>query len=112
MFLNLIDNAIKFTPEGGAILIKLHSDSNNIKVSVSDSGIGISKEQLPHIYDRFNQGGGAEKKAKGLGLGLAIVKKILEVHGVDITTTSAPNKGTTFSFDIPIYLEKFEPALV
>ena len=63
-------------------------------------------------WNRFNQGGGAEKKAKGLGLGLAIVKKILEVHGVDITTTSAPNKGTTFSFDIPIYLEKFEPALV
>jgi signal transduction histidine kinase len=107
VFQNLIDNAIKFTPNGGAILIKMSSEKNDIKVSVTDSGVGISQDQLPHIYDRFNQGGG-EKKSKGLGLGLAIVKKILEVHGVEIFTTSIPNKGTTFSFNIPIYENKYE----
>ncbi len=61
----------------------------------------LVEEEIAHIYDRFNQG--SEKKTKGLGLGLAIVKKILEVHEVEISTTSAPNKGTTFSFDIPVY---------
>lgn len=101
VFQNLIDNAIKFTPEDGSILIQLKKEKEYIKVKVSDSGIGISKDEIAHIYDRFNQGG--EKKTKGLGLGLAIVKKILEVHEVEIETSSSPNKGTTFSFDIPIY---------
>ncbi|MCB9219982.1 MAG: HAMP domain-containing histidine kinase [Ignavibacteriales bacterium] len=103
VFQNLIDNAIKFTPEAGTVLIQLVNDRNKIKVKISDSGIGISEDQIPFIYDRFNQGSTGEKKSKGLGLGLAIVKKILEVHGVDISTTSIPNKGTIFSFDIPVY---------
>lgn len=103
VFQNLIDNAIKFTPESGTIMVTLKKENENIKVKISDSGIGISEEEIPHIYDRFNQGVNGEKKSKGLGLGLAIVKKILEVHGVDIATTSIPNKGTTFSFDIPVY---------
>ncbi len=101
VFQNLIDNAIKFTPEAGSIVIQLQKENDFIKVKISDSGIGISQEEIAHIYDRFNQG--SEKKSKGLGLGLAIVKKILEVHEVEISTTSAPNKGTTFSFDIPVY---------
>ncbi|MCB0749298.1 MAG: ATP-binding protein, partial [Ignavibacteriae bacterium] len=104
VFQNLIDNAIKFTPEGGSILVQLKNENDCIKVKVSDSGVGISEEEIAHIYDRFNQG--SEKKTKGLGLGLAIVKKILEVHEVEISTTSAPNKGTTFSFDIPVYKSK------
>jgi len=112
VFQNLIDNAIKFTPESGAILIKLNNETNNIKVSISDSGIGISKEEIAHIYDRFNQGGNNDKKSKGLGLGLAIVKKILEVHEVDIKTTSTPNKGTSFSFDIPVYHSEKKKILV
>jgi signal transduction histidine kinase len=102
VFQNLIDNAIKFTPESGTILIQLINERDNIKVNISDSGVGISEEQIPHIYDRFNQGNG-DKKSKGIGLGLAIVKKILEVHGVDIITKSIPNKGTTFSFEIPVF---------
>ena len=101
VFQNLLDNAIKFTPEGGSIVVQLKKENECIKVNVSDSGIGISQEEIAHIYDRFNQG--SEKKTKGLGLGLAIVKKILEVHEVEISTTSAPNKGTTFSFDIPVF---------
>jgi signal transduction histidine kinase len=103
VFQNLIDNALKFTPNGGTITIRLLKDNDNIKVSISDSGIGISEDKIPHIYDRFNQAGNGEKKSKGLGLGLAIVKKILEVHGVEITTVSIPNKGTTFTFEIPVH---------
>jgi len=110
VFQNLIDNAIKFTPEGGTILLQLMNENNNIKVKISDSGVGISQDEIQHIYDRFNQG--KEKKSKGLGLGLAIVKKILEVHEVDISTTSTPNKGTTFSFDIPVYRSKPKKELI
>ncbi|MDX1700682.1 MAG: HAMP domain-containing sensor histidine kinase, partial [Melioribacteraceae bacterium] len=79
VFQNLIDNAMKFTPKNGTINIKLINQTDNIKVSIADSGVGISEEMIPHIYDRFNQGGNGGKKSKGLGLGLAIVKKILEV---------------------------------
>ena len=112
VFQNLIDNALKFTPNDGTIMIRLTDETDNIKVSISDSGIGISKDQIPHIYDRFHQGGKGEKKSKGLGLGLAIVKKILEVHGVDIAISSTPNKGTTFTFEIPIYQYSQKEVLV
>ncbi|MCB9248717.1 MAG: ATP-binding protein [Ignavibacteriales bacterium] len=60
VFQNLIDNAIKFTPEGGSILVQLKNENDCIKVKVSDSGVGISEEEIAHIYDRFNQG--SEKK--------------------------------------------------
>lgn len=108
VFQNLIDNAIKFTPQSGTILIQLLNDQNKIKVKISDSGVGISQDQISQIYDRFNQGNKTENKSKGLGLGLAIVKKILEVHGVNISTSSTPNRGTTFSFDIPVYKMDFK----
>jgi signal transduction histidine kinase len=103
VFQNLIDNALKFTPPNGKINVKLINRIDKIEVSIADSGVGIKEEMLPHIYDRFNQGGYNEKKSKGIGLGLAIVKKILEVHEVEITTTSAPDKGTTFTFEIPVF---------
>ena len=64
VFQNLIDNALKFTPNDGTIMIRLTDETDNIKVSISDSGIGISKDQIPHIYDRFNQAGKGEKKSK------------------------------------------------
>lgn len=102
VFQNLIDNAIKFTPEQGSIVIKLSKENEFIRIKISDSGIGISEDQISNIYNRFHQAS-SQNKSKGLGLGLAIVKKILEVHNVEIFTSSTPNKGTTFSFDIPIY---------
>lgn len=102
---NLIDNAIKFTPEHGKISIKL-TNEKNVKVYVSDSGKGMRTEEIPHIFDRYNQGKKSVKKAHGIGLGLAIVKKILEVHGIEIEVTSSLNKGSTFSFDVPTYTKE------
>ena len=101
---NLLDNAIKFTAENGKVLIKLIPQDDMILVEVQDSGQGISNEAIPHIFDRYQRNQrSALKENEGLGLGLAIVKRILEVHNLEIKVTSAENKGTVFSFNIPVY---------
>ena len=101
---NLIENAIKFTPDGGQIIIKLQQTNNSVRVSIKDSGYGISSEELPHIFDRYNKGNRSELKDKqGLGLGLTIVKKILEVHNISLSVESKKGEGTIFSFNIPVY---------
>ena len=101
---NLLDNAFKFTPERGKIIIQLKPQSENIFVSVNDNGIGINEKELPHIFDRYNQGSRSQIKEKqGLGLGLAIVRKILEVHNLEIKVESIEGKGTSFYFKVPVY---------
>ncbi|MCW8822861.1 MAG: HAMP domain-containing histidine kinase [Ignavibacteriaceae bacterium] len=101
---NLLDNAIKFTAENGKVLMKLIPQDDMILVEVQDSGQGISNEALPHIFDRYQRNQrSALKENEGLGLGLAIVKRILEVHNLDIKVRSTENKGTVFSFNIPVY---------
>ena len=104
---NLLDNAIKFTPDGGTITIGLEPQKTNLLVSVNDSGTGISSDDLPHIFDRYQKAERTKlKENEGLGLGLAIVKKILEVHNISISVQSNEGKGTTFSFSVPIYRAK------
>lgn len=99
---NLIDNAIKFTPQGGNIVLQLKKENNDIIISISDSGEGIVDSELSHIFDRYNRSKRTESN-DGLGLGLAIVKKILEVHSIEINVESKKNIGTTFSFKVPVY---------
>jgi signal transduction histidine kinase len=101
---NLLENAIKFTPDGGEVILNLYTENNEIVVNVEDSGQGISKEDLPHIFDRYNRGKRVElKNDEGLGLGLAIVKKILEVQNIEIFVESSPDGGTRFLFKVPVY---------
>ncbi len=104
---NLLDNAIKFTPESGNITISLSPQKEEILLSVKDTGAGINTEDLPHIFDRYQK---AERTNMhdnvGLGLGLTIVKKILEVHNISIDVKSTEGEGTSFSFKIPIYKAK------
>jgi signal transduction histidine kinase len=101
---NLIDNALRYTPEGGRISISLQSDSDNIVVKVADTGQGIPKEEITHIFDRFYR---LEKPRttsnQNAGLGLSIVKRIIDLHGSDIKADSVPNQGTTFIFSLPTY---------
>jgi signal transduction histidine kinase len=101
---NLLENAIKFTSENGSVTIKLEPQGHMILVKVQDSGEGISSDALPHIFDRYqrNERSG-QLENKGLGLGLAIVKRILEVHEIEISVESTKGKGTSFSFQIPVY---------
>jgi len=101
---NLLENAIKFTSENGKVTIKLEPKGKVILVTVQDSGEGISTDALPHIFDRYQRNDrSGQLENKGLGLGLAIVKRILEVHDIEITVESKQGKGTSFSFQIPVY---------
>lgn len=98
---NLIENAVRYTPKGGKVDVSVMQSDAGIRVSVVDTGQGISSEDLPYIFDRFFR---AEKsRAKGgTGLGLAIAQKIVEAHGGEISVSSQLNMGTTFLFDTPV----------
>lgn len=103
MFLNLISNGIKYTPEKGTMDIVLAMDNGFARVDIIDSGIGMPAEHLPHIFDRFYRVDKARNRMDGgTGLGLAIVKWIAEAHGGSITATSEVNKGSSFSVRLPI----------
>jgi two-component system sensor histidine kinase GlrK len=93
---NLIGNAIKFSPKRGKIHIKAIRKQTTIEVSVSDSGPGISSEELPRVFDKF------QSPKMGTGLGLAIVKNIIQSHGGKIWAESTPGKGSTFIFSLPV----------
>ena len=95
---NLVDNAIKYTPEGGTITLSLFRDGDWARLEVADNGVGIPPEHLPHIFDRFYKVDQARTRARGgSGLGLAIVKGIAEQHGGEVTVTSDPGKGSIFT---------------
>ncbi|MEA5513904.1 response regulator [Nodularia sp. UHCC 0506] len=95
---NLLSNAMKFTPEGGTITIKLQSTDSHCKLQVKDTGIGIAPAQLPQLFERFRQAEGSENRSyEGSGLGLALVKELVEMHGGRVTVDSIYGKGTTFT---------------
>lgn len=99
--LNLLHNSIKYTPEGGAISLKVEDRRNTLRIEIKDSGIGISTEDLPHIFDEFYRAKKACQLEKmGSGLGTSIAKKIVEMHGGGIWVESEEGKGTTFFIEI------------
>ena len=100
---NLIENAIHYTPEGGAVSVALKPDGDEISVQVSDTGMGIPEEELPYIFDRFYRTEKGGKLQPGhSGLGLAIAKRILELHHRSIEVTSVLHSGTTLYFKLPV----------
>lgn len=100
---HLLDNAIKFTPTGGKIMVSALSDSESVIVNIEDTGIGIPKELLPSIFSRFYQvDGSTRRKYGGTGVGLHICKKIIEAHKGSISVSSKIEKGTIFSVKLPI----------
>lgn len=101
---NLLSNAIKFTPEGGRVMIRLERADNNARIVVSDTGIGIKPEFLPHVFDRFRQADSAfTRKHGGLGLGLAIVRHIVEMHGGTVRAESeGDGRGAMFTVSLPL----------
>lgn len=103
MFLNLLTNSIKYTPEGGRVSISLTVQSQEAVVSVADTGIGIAREHLSHIFDRFYRVDEARNRmVGGTGLGLAIVKSIVDAHGGRIDVESAPDQGSEFTVTLPL----------
>jgi two-component system phosphate regulon sensor histidine kinase PhoR len=98
---NLVHNAIKFTPSGGKAIISAKPERDSLVVSVCDTGIGISKEDLPHVFERFYKADKA-RAGGGTGLGLAIAKHVVQAHGGNIWAQSEEGKGSTFSFSLPL----------
>ena len=104
VFENLIENAIRYTPEKGSIAIAVVPKGERLIVQVSDTGSGIRPEDLPHLFDRsYRLKRERPKDAEEAGLGLAITKRILELHGSEIKVDSTVDVGTTFTFTLPIY---------
>ncbi|MDT5156186.1 MAG: hypothetical protein QOH51_543 [Acidobacteriota bacterium] len=110
---NLLTNAIKFTPGGGRILVRLESVGSQVEITVEDSGIGISREFLPHIFDRFRQADpGTNRMHGGMGLGLSIVRQLVELHGGTVRAESeGEGKGTTFVVSLPFVALREEPVM-
>ncbi|MEL6538813.1 MAG: HAMP domain-containing sensor histidine kinase [Bacteroidota bacterium] len=99
---NLMDNALKFTPEGGQVTLEMKADEKQVYVAIQDTGQGIPTAELPHIFERFKKAHAAQKSSfDGAGLGLAIAKKIMEIHNSTISVRSRPNEGTRFQFYLP-----------
>jgi signal transduction histidine kinase len=98
---NLLENALKFTPQGGSISVDLERSANEAHLTISDTGIGIPLEDQPHLFERFHRGRNASEFA-GNGLGLAIVKAIVTRHGGSVTITSEPGLGTQVIVSIPV----------
>jgi PAS domain S-box-containing protein len=98
---NLVGNAIKFTRQGGTITVEANEDGDAVRISVSDTGVGISKEQLPHVFDRFWQSQQSTIRSRGAGLGLPIARGIIQAHGGRIWAESEIGRGATFRFTLP-----------
>jgi two-component system phosphate regulon sensor histidine kinase PhoR len=102
VFINLLDNAIKYSSGGATATIRLGHEGDVVRVEVADTGPGIATDDLPHIFQPMYRGSSAAIRASlGTGLGLTIVKTILEQHGATVSVQSAPGEGTTFTFRLP-----------
>jgi two-component system phosphate regulon sensor histidine kinase PhoR len=101
VLMNIVHNAIKFTPAGGRVIISAGLDGKHLKVSVADNGVGISPADLPHVFERFYKAD-KSRSSEGTGLGLAIAKHIVQAHGGRIWAESEPGKGSVFAFTLPL----------
>jgi two-component system phosphate regulon sensor histidine kinase PhoR len=101
VLVNLVHNAIKFTPPGGTITVRVRADDAFVTVLVEDTGIGVAPEELARLFERFYKSDKA-RRSEGTGLGLAIAKHIVQAHGGDISATSVPGEGSTFRFTLPV----------
>ena len=102
---NLIDNAIRFTPEGGGIIIKTSEHDDHVEIAVEDTGAGIPENEREQIFGRYYKGNNFTDLKNSTGLGLAIIKKILDLHDSSLNLVTTVNKGSSFIFRLPVYHE-------
>lgn len=109
IMVNLLSNAVKFTPGGGRVTVRAERLEDEVRIAVSDTGIGIKPQDQELIFEAFRQAGGDHlKKSEGTGLGLALTRRFVELHGGQLTLRSAPGQGSTFAFNLP--RRELEPA--
>jgi signal transduction histidine kinase len=101
VFANLLDNAIKYTPDGGAVHLATARDNGAAVVTVTDTGMGIAAEHLPRIWDRLYRTD-SSRSERGLGLGLSLVKAYVTAHGGTVEAASTPGRGSTFTVKLPV----------
>jgi len=104
VFVILLDNAIKYSPNGTQIDVTSKSNNAVLKISICDQGIGISAKDLPHVFERFYRADKSRSQVEGYGLGLSIAKKIVEAHDGSIHAKNNRDKGSTFVVQLPVYL--------
>jgi signal transduction histidine kinase len=111
---NLVSNALKFTPESGSVIVKVRTLADGVQVDVSDTGPGIAEEDLPHVFERFFQVSGSERRRHqgGVGIGLALAKELVELHGGRLWVRSAVARGSVFSVFFPYGREHIRPEVI
>jgi len=103
MLLNLVSNAVKFTPEGGSVTIAVQRQAEIVEISVTDTGIGIAKSDLDRLFREFQQlDSGPGRHQEGTGLGLALTKRLAALHGGDVRVVSELGKGSVFTLELPL----------
>jgi signal transduction histidine kinase len=111
VIVNLLDNAIKYTPNGGRIKLKIAQENGDAVLDVADDGIGIPAEALPHVFKRFFRVDGSRSREQGgAGLGLSIVKSICDAHGARVEVSSIPGQGSRFRIRQPLAAESLAHA--
>jgi two-component system phosphate regulon sensor histidine kinase PhoR len=100
VLINLLGNAIKYTPEGGKVWVRATAANGTVEVQVADTGQGIAAQHLPHIFERFYKAD-RSRASDGVGLGLALVKHLVQAHGGKVWAESVEGRGSTFSFTLP-----------
>jgi signal transduction histidine kinase len=98
---NLLSNAVKFTPDGGRVDVSARAGEGEILIAVRDTGVGISSDELPHVFDEFRQVGQGRARHEGTGLGLALARRFIELHGGRIRVESKVGVGSRFNFSLP-----------
>ena len=108
---NLLSNALKYTPAGGSVTVRLHRKERDVLIEVIDTGLGIAKERLSGVFDRFFQvgEGSGEQEAGGSGIGLSLVRELVRLHGGHVYAESEPGQGSTFTIALPLHRKTAQP---
>ena len=107
---NLLSNALKYSPPGATVVVRMQRADGGVMLEVSDAGPGISQEALPHVFEPFWKGSDQEQRGSGLGLGLSIARRLTALHGGTLSVESGTGRGTTFRLSVPVPAQEGAPA--